>query len=1092
MSELNDFISVINGHIDYFGLKKRKLKSWAPKDKKDIDDFLEDFFKTYPDAKKIKTEIVTWFEKTFATTMENDITLRAEAKDRDHIPWFNDETKKIWENKIYTNSQYAFYKKNLEAKLGKTVSNDIDISTNEILEDLEKPSRPGSWETKGMVVGDVQSGKTSNYNALIAKAIDSGYKMIIVMSGIYNSLRAQTQTRLMENLISTSDPRKGDDVFAVNFMTNKPYYKFPNGIKTMETNGDFNAKTAKTVALLPNLDPAIFVIKKNVPVLSNILVWLNSQPGIKYDPKVPWTWNGFKEYVSVNLPKNKIECDLPLLIIDDECDSASIDISKRKTALSTIDDPEELEAFRLADPSKTNLLIRRIMACFKRNAYIGYTATPLANIFIDYTSIKKQEGRDLFPRDFVKLLKRYDSYQSPRKIFGKAEQNFDDDNEIVSLSEDIDQNDYPQIKWVYDYRDDFDEFIDSETGEINEEKRDEVYRNEGKRGYDEPKGWVPLYHKQHHPCQFKDEDRIPPSLEDAIITFLINIGIKYLRSDEIQHNSMLIHISRFVSVQNTVIKQIKSYVKDLKNVISNEIDKEKIEIIKSKFLKIWNEDISKNLDNTKNKESKELKFEDVWKNLVREITDEEKFDVIQINSNSTDILDYESKKRGWNVIVIGGAAISRGITLEGLSVSYFLRIAKTPVSDTLTQMGRWFGYRQGYEDLYRIYVPKILHILFRQFTYAMEFAREKFREMQTSKPPKTPIEFSMEIPTFEGWNLIAASKSKDLVELPEPLYSYSSRHHQNIVFHKDKTSRETNIDLLHNLIDKCGKYSETENEINKRFKDANIWLPKKIKEKIDPNLEKEQIIKEIPKDFKRSITKGHLWKDINPDEIVKFLLKFKMPRRAFTDSHPHDIAFRIRDLKKHRPIVKWNFAVWSLGEGDKLDFTIGKKNKINIKLAERGLTKPSQKKYFQNNEFSIGVQSDPRAEFMDIDKTTFDEGLDNWINMYKATGKTEEKKDNHLPYGFKSKIRQKRKEGIFILTPWLIRPDGINIKQDKDSKLRLEEDLHVGWEIIIPPTKEEGDNDNLVYNVALNRVALEHRKQNLLDFLNIEKEEDAA
>ena len=233
------------------------------------------------------------------------------------------------------------------------------------------------------------------------------------------------------------------------------------------------------------------------------------------------------------------------------------------------------------------------MACFKRNAYIGYTATPLANIFIDYTSIKKQEGRDLFPRDFVKLLKRYDSYQSPRKIFGKAEQNFDDDNEIVSLSEDIDQNDYPQIKWIYDYRDDFDEFINSETGEVDEEERDEAYRKEGKRGYDEPKGWVPLYHKQHHPCLFKDEDKIPHSLENAIITFLINIGIKSLRSDEVQHNSMLIHISRFVSVQNTVIKQIKSYIKNLQNVISNEMDKKKIEIIKNKFLKIWNDDISK-------------------------------------------------------------------------------------------------------------------------------------------------------------------------------------------------------------------------------------------------------------------------------------------------------------------------------------------------------------------------------------------------------------------------------------------------------------------------------------------------------------------
>ena len=98
-----------------------------------------------------------------------------------------------------------------------------------------------------MVVGDVQSGKTSNYIGLIAKAIDCGYKLIIVMSGIYNSLRAQTQTRLMENLISTSD-QQGKDVFKVNFMTHKPKYKFVDGIKEMDINGDFNAKQHK---LLP-------------------------------------------------------------------------------------------------------------------------------------------------------------------------------------------------------------------------------------------------------------------------------------------------------------------------------------------------------------------------------------------------------------------------------------------------------------------------------------------------------------------------------------------------------------------------------------------------------------------------------------------------------------------------------------------------------------------------------------------------------------------------------------------------------------------------------------------------------------------------
>jgi len=553
---------------------------------------------------------------------------------------------------------------------------------------------------------------------------------------------------------------------------------------------------------------------------------------------------------------------------------------------------------------------------------------------------------------------------------------------------------------------------------------------------------------------------------------------------------MLIHVSRFVSVQNTVKKQVKNYIKNLINIISNDMDDKKKENIKNKFIKIWRDEISNTIDKSKNKESKALNFSDIWRNSIEALTDDERFDVIQINSNSTDILDYESKKKGWNVIVIGGAAISRGITLEGLSVSYFLRIAKTPVSDTLIQMGRWFGYRKDYEDLYRIYVPKILHILFRQFTYAMEFAREKFREMQTYEPPKTPIEFSMEIPTFTGWNLIAASKSKDLIELPEPLYSYSSRHHVNILFYKDKISRNLNIDLADNLIDKFGKHDETEIEINKRLKDSKFWLPQKVENKIDHNLDKELILKELMKNKQtKSVSKAYLWRDIDTNQIVKFLLKYKTPRRSFSDSHPHDIAFRIRELNQHRPKIKWNFAVWSLGdkEKNKLKFILGKKNKLNINLTERSIKHP--KKYSNNNDFSIGELADPISEFMDIDKETFNSGVDHWLNLYKSTGKTEAKKGNNLPFGFRSKIRQKRKEGFFILTPWIIKPDGKVVQKEKKSQLRLDEDLHISWEIVIPPTKEDGDDDTLIYNVALNRVALEHRRQNLLDFINIAREQ---
>jgi len=1080
MEEIEIIKPLINGHINFFGLKHRNKKNWYPNKQKDVEEFLKDFFKVHPNLKNNKQEITDFVNSNYVTISETDMTIRANIKDRNHEPWFNEDVKKLWEGKIFTSSQFAFYKNKIDNDLGLKISNDLDDTTNEILADLEKPSRLSKWETKGMVVGDVQSGKTANYSGLIAKAIDSGYKLIIVMSGLYNSLRAQTQVRLMDHLIKTSDP--GDAKFKVNFMTNKPKYKSVNGIKIMDTNGDFNAKTAKTIALLPNLDPAIFVIKKNVPVLANILIWLNNQTGIKTDPTKPWDWKGFRDLIADNLPKEQILCDLPLLIIDDECDSASIDISRRKTALHNIDDPEELEAFRLADPSKTNLLIRRIMACFTRNAYLGYTATPLANIFIDYTSIKKKEGRDLFPRDFVKILKRYDNYQSPRSIFGKAERNLDDDD-IVSLSEDIDEEKYNQVKWIYDYRDDYDEFVD-ENGEVDKEKRDEIYRQEGTKGYDEPKGWVPLYHKQHHPCLFKDDDTIPISLENAIINFLINIGIRDLREKKLHHNSMLIHVSRFVSVQKKVKDQVQRYIKNLKDIIENEIDEKKNKILKDKFKKIWDDEILPNIDNSKNPSSNTLDFNEIWKRFIKVLLDHERFEIVQINSDSTDILDYESKKKGWNVIVIGGAAISRGLTLEGLNMSYFLRIAKTPVSDTLTQMGRWFGYRSGYEDLYKIYVPKILHILFRQFTFAMEFARSKFHEMQSLG--KSPIEFSMEIPTFKGWKLIAASKSKDLVILPEPLNSYFSRNHTNIVFYADRNSREHNINIANNLIDKLGKHNETEIEINNRLKEANIWIAKKIDEKIDPDLDADEILKQMQQrgSDKRSVPKAYLWKSIDPNDLVKFLLNYKTPRRSFTDSHPLDIAFRIKELSRHKKNIKWNFAVWSLKK-ESISKEFGNKNKIHVNLATR---KYKNTKKLYKNEFSIGELADPITEFIDLDKDTFNSGINYWIKDYKATGKTESKKNNFAPYGFKEKIRQKRKEGFFILTPWLVKTDGEYIPHDKGKNLRLDEDLYISWEIIIPPSIKDGEESRLFYNVGLNRVALDHRRQDLKDFNDFQKE----
>ena len=155
----------------------------------------------------------------------------------------------------------------------------------------------------------------------------------------------------------------------------------------------------------------------------------------------------------------------------------------------------------------------------------------LANVFINYSSQKKDEGLDIFPNDFIKLLGRKDDYISPDKIFGIADKNIDPDEEIVSLSEKIDPEDSPQVRWVYDYRDDFDDpiFI-KEDGSIDHDERDKKYRKESEDKND-VKGWLPLYHSIGHQCLYKGEFEIPNSLKEAINSFLIIIAIRYIRKN---------------------------------------------------------------------------------------------------------------------------------------------------------------------------------------------------------------------------------------------------------------------------------------------------------------------------------------------------------------------------------------------------------------------------------------------------------------------------------------------------------------------------------------------------------------------------------
>jgi len=255
----------------------------------------------------------------------------------------------------------------------------VDEQTDAILDRIQNPGISGAWDVRGMVVGSVQSGKTANYTGLIAKALDAGYKLIIVMAGIHNNLRAQTQERIDEGILGYDSqrrktPENPDCKLGVGKLI-MPDMGDPPGITTLTSskdNGDFTTRSQTTNYSLAG-GPVILVVKKNVTPLKNILAWTQVQAGQMGAAGAGGKIGG-----------------VPLLLIDDEADNASIN-TKGKPGDET-------------DITAINKSIRLLLERFHQSAYIGYTATPFANIFINPASERDDEGKDLFPRDFIVSL----------------------------------------------------------------------------------------------------------------------------------------------------------------------------------------------------------------------------------------------------------------------------------------------------------------------------------------------------------------------------------------------------------------------------------------------------------------------------------------------------------------------------------------------------------------------------------------------------------------------------------------------------------------------------------------------------------------
>lgn len=546
----------------------------------------------------------------------------------------------------------------------------LDDSTDRALRLLTDPARTGEWDRRGLVMGHVQSGKTAHYVGLICKAADAGYKLIIVLAGFHKSLRSQTQIRLEEGFLgydrgaTQTSPDAPIEAVGAGLIDPTPR---ADSITTRADDGDFKRQVANNFAINPGGHPLLFVVKKNNSVLNNLLNW------------VAWAANTRDE------EGNRYVSGVPLLVVDDEADQGSIDTQRQEYDETGRADPDH-------NPTAINRSIRRLLHLFDQSAYVGYTATPFANIFIHERNRTPSEGADLFPRSFILSLPSPSNYVGPERVFGSRR----DDDGSIGL---------PIIRTVTDHAD---------TLELSERS-----------------GWMPPKHNKLHEPQHDGCDSVPPSLREAVLAFVLSIAVRNARGQDNEHNSMLVHVTRFTLVQRQVAEQIKTLLAETKRRLRFG-DGDSPNQLHHELRELWNADFVPTSREVREAVPDQRLPVQEWSEVQPHIAAAaQSITVREINGMAGEVLDYvDHSSTGLNVIAVGGDKLSRGLTLEGLSVSYFLRASR--MYDTLMQMGRWFGYRPGYLDLCRLYTTPEMKDWFAHISEASEELREDFDRMAAS------------------------------------------------------------------------------------------------------------------------------------------------------------------------------------------------------------------------------------------------------------------------------------------------------------------------------------------------------------------------
>ena len=535
---------------------------------------------------------------------------------------------------------------------------------------------------RGLIIGDVQSGKTATYTGLICKAADAGYKVVILLTGITENLRKQTQERIDEGIVGITLKKEGRNERFPRVgvgLDNKPI----KATSVTSTLNDFVGNCNKITMSLANNSLVLFVVKKNVSVLERLFNWLRDQ----------------------NIDPVKGCVDEPMLLIDDEADNASVNTRKDET-----------------DPTRTNKLIRQICNLFMNATYVGFTATPFANVFIDPDSVNAMQHADLFPEHFIYALEAPSNYVGADKIF-YPEGQF-----------------YGNLRYITDI---------IEPDYTSEEYRDLCRNNP------EMLDSGPFYYKHK-----KEWDGIlPDSLREAIICFCLANVVRDLRGQSREPRSMLINMSRFIHVQKVITEHVEKWFEDIYSDIrinfNDNANKNKHLPLYCELSSVWEKHFNKVRDVTFERVSQKAA-------LLKAL---EKIEIKMVNgSKQSASLNYKDNP-SLRVIAVGGLALSRGLTLEGLMVSYFYR--NTATFDVLMQMGRWFGYRHGYEDLFQIWTSHTSAMWYAEVARASAELKNDIREMFDQR--LTPKDFGIKVRDncdelqITAYNKMRTAVSKDML-----------------------------------------------------------------------------------------------------------------------------------------------------------------------------------------------------------------------------------------------------------------------------------------------------------------------------------------